>query len=177
MLPLFCRQTVTRIRPGIKVERGSEIYDWENAESIDIPGCSMQPASTSLSEDGRVLGISDGFTCYMPETADVQAGWSAPRQIPQRFVGPYRLRLSKSRNPAFFSAAGNHPPERLPGSHFYQILDCIPKSLFFPSPRSRLHRLCAGAMLARSSSSSGACAKGMMWSGSHEFGAEDGFKL
>lgn len=74
MLPSFCRQTVTRIRPGIKGERGSDVFDWENAESIEIPGCSMQPASTSLSEDGRVLGISDGFTCYLPETADVQAG-------------------------------------------------------------------------------------------------------
>ena len=34
----------------------------------------MQPASTSLSLDGRVLGISDGYTCYMPADADVEAG-------------------------------------------------------------------------------------------------------
>lgn len=74
MLSSFCRQTVTRIRPGTRTERGSTVFDWDNTESIDISGCSMQPASTSLSEDGRVLGISDGFTCYMPETADVQAG-------------------------------------------------------------------------------------------------------
>lgn len=74
MLSSFCRQTVTRIRPGTKTERGSTVYDWDNAESVDILGCSMQPAGTSLSEDGRVLGVMDGYTCYMPETADVQAG-------------------------------------------------------------------------------------------------------
>lgn len=74
MLPSFCTQTVTRIRPGTRTERGSTVFDWDNTESIDISGCSMQPASTSLSEDGRVLGITDGYTCYMPETADVQAG-------------------------------------------------------------------------------------------------------
>ena len=74
MLSSFCRQTVTRIRPSTKTERGSIVYDWENTVTLDITGCSMQPAGTSLSEDGRVLGIADGFTCYMPETADVQAG-------------------------------------------------------------------------------------------------------
>lgn len=74
MLLSFYRQTVTRVRPGTKVERGSSIPDWEHADSLEIPGCSMQPASTSLSQDGRVLGISDGFTCFMPADADVQAG-------------------------------------------------------------------------------------------------------
>lgn len=74
MLLSFYTQTVTRIRPGSKYSRGSTIPDWDMASYLDIPGCSMQPASTSLSMDGRVLGISDGFTCYMPADADVQAG-------------------------------------------------------------------------------------------------------
>lgn len=39
-----------------------------------ITGCSIQPASTSLSQDGRVLGINDGLTVYCPEGSDVQAG-------------------------------------------------------------------------------------------------------
>ena len=34
----------------------------------------MQPASTSLSEDGRVLGISDLYTLFAPPNADIQAG-------------------------------------------------------------------------------------------------------
>lgn len=74
MLPSFAQQTVTRIRPAVKSVRGSEVYDWENATEETIPGCSVQPATTSLSQDGRVLGILDGMTCYMPPGADVREG-------------------------------------------------------------------------------------------------------
>lgn len=74
MLPSFCRQTVTRIRPGATTSRGSVAPDWTNATTKEITGCSMQPAGTSLSQDGRVLGIMDGLTCFMPADADVQAG-------------------------------------------------------------------------------------------------------
>lgn len=76
MLPTFARQTITRIRPGTKSERGSEVPDWsDNAVSrLTIRGCSVQPAGTTLSMDGRVLGISDGITAYLPEDADVKAG-------------------------------------------------------------------------------------------------------
>jgi len=34
----------------------------------------VQPTSTSLSQDGRVQGITDGLTVYAPLDADVQAG-------------------------------------------------------------------------------------------------------
>lgn len=34
----------------------------------------MQPAATTLSQDGRVLGISEGLTAYLPEGSDVKAG-------------------------------------------------------------------------------------------------------
>ena len=74
MLLSFYRQTVTRVRPKTKESRGSTIPDWDNVDSLEIPGCSMQPSSTSLSMDGRILGISDGYTCYMPADADVKAG-------------------------------------------------------------------------------------------------------
>lgn len=70
----FWRQTITRLRPGTKTERGSTIYDWNNPDELDIPECSVQPSSTSLSQDGRVLGVTDGLTVYAPEGADVQAG-------------------------------------------------------------------------------------------------------
>lgn len=70
----FWRQTITRIRPGTKTERGSTILDWANPDELDIPECSVQPASTSLSEDGRVLGVTDGLTVYAPVDADVLAG-------------------------------------------------------------------------------------------------------
>lgn len=75
MLPSFANQTITVIRPKYKDVRGSLVPDWENTEEpFDIHGCSVQPASTSLSQDGRILGISDGWTAYLPEGSDVKAG-------------------------------------------------------------------------------------------------------
>lgn len=74
MLPSFCKDIVTRIRPGAKESRGSIIPDWTTATEKDIGGCSMQPASTSLTQDGRVLGLLDEYTLFLPPDADVQAG-------------------------------------------------------------------------------------------------------
>ena len=66
MLPSFYRQEITRVRPGIKTSRGSEVPDWDNAELTVIGGCNVQPAGTSLTLDGRVEGITDGLTAYLP---------------------------------------------------------------------------------------------------------------
>ena len=74
MLPSFCNDTVVRIRPGTTTQRGSTIFDWNNATEKEITGCSMQPASTSLSEDGRVLGIRDEYSLFAPADADIKAG-------------------------------------------------------------------------------------------------------
>lgn len=74
MLPTFARQTITRVRPGTTVSRGSVIPDWSKADRLTITGCSVQPAGTSLSQDGRVLGIQDAWTAYLPEGSDVKAG-------------------------------------------------------------------------------------------------------
>ena len=74
MLPSFANQSVTRIRPTTKTTRGSNVPDWSNPDRLVISGCSVQPASTDLFQDGRVLGILDGITCYMPPGADIQEG-------------------------------------------------------------------------------------------------------
>ena len=74
MLPSFMKQIVTRIRPGSRELRGSTVPDWESASEIEISGCSMQPASTSLSQDGRVVGIRDAWTLYAPADADIKEG-------------------------------------------------------------------------------------------------------
>lgn len=74
MLPSWAADTVTRIRPGTKEQRGSTVPDWTTATELEISGCSVQPAQTTLSQDGRVLGISDGYTCFFPPGADVKAG-------------------------------------------------------------------------------------------------------
>lgn len=73
-LPSFFRQSITRIRPGTKVLRGSEVPDWTQATTATISACSVQPAGTSLSMDGRVLALTDGLTAYVPANADIQAG-------------------------------------------------------------------------------------------------------
>lgn len=76
MLPSFCNQQITRVRPGTKTSRNSTIFDWseDKVSKLVIKGCSVQPASTSLSMDGRVLAITDQMTAYIPEDADVKAG-------------------------------------------------------------------------------------------------------
>lgn len=74
MVATFAAQTITVVRPGTKTLRGSEVPDWSDTTSVSISGCSVQPAATSLSQDGRVLGITDGWTAYIPSGSDVQAG-------------------------------------------------------------------------------------------------------
>ena len=74
MLPSWASDTVTRLRASIITQRGSEIPDWTNPDRLQITGCSMQPAGTSLTQDGRVQGTTDGYTCYLPPDADVVAG-------------------------------------------------------------------------------------------------------
>jgi hypothetical protein len=74
MIPSWANQTVTIIRPGVKIERGSEVPDWTNTWEKDVSGCSFQPAASTLSQDGRVLGVFDGDTCYMPPGTDVREG-------------------------------------------------------------------------------------------------------
>lgn len=76
MLPSFATQSCVRVRPYTTTSRGSTIPDWDDKKvnKLTIDGCSIQPASTSLSQDGRVLGISDGWTAYLPEGSDVKAG-------------------------------------------------------------------------------------------------------
>lgn len=70
----FWTQSITRLRPGTKTVRGSVVPDWANVSRLTIEGCSVQPASTSLSQDGRIEGVMDGLTVYAPEDADVLAG-------------------------------------------------------------------------------------------------------
>lgn len=75
MLPTFAKDTVVRLRPQYSESRGKSVPDWtRQPQSLGIRGCSMQPASTSLSTDGRVLGISDLYTLYAPSDADIKAG-------------------------------------------------------------------------------------------------------
>ena len=74
MLPTFCTQEITRIRPGTKTERGSLIFDWSAGKisKQTIKGCSVQPSATSLSQDGRVLGVSEQLIEYDGDVYTIQ---------------------------------------------------------------------------------------------------------
>ncbi len=75
MLPSFCSQTIEIVRAKkTKTVRGSEVPDWSETVTTTVKGCSVQPASSSLTLDGRVLGITDAWTAYVPEGTDVKAG-------------------------------------------------------------------------------------------------------
>lgn len=73
-LPSWANETVTRIRPGTISRRGSDSPDWANASELAITGCSIQPSGTALSQDGRIQGVTEGYTCYLPPGSDVKAG-------------------------------------------------------------------------------------------------------
>ena len=73
-LPSWASDSVKIVRPAETTSRGSTIYDWTKATETTVTGCSVQPASTSLSLDGRVLGITDGWTAYLPPGTDVKDG-------------------------------------------------------------------------------------------------------
>lgn len=74
MVATFAQDIITVIRPGEREIRGTVLPDWDHATEHQVSGCSFQPAGTSLSMDGRVLGVTDGATCYCPYDADIQKG-------------------------------------------------------------------------------------------------------
>lgn len=73
-VPSWANQSIIRLRAKTKDVRGSAVPDWTNPEQLIIRGCSVQPAGTSLTQDGRIQSITDGYTCYAPPEADVKAG-------------------------------------------------------------------------------------------------------
>lgn len=73
-LPSWASDSIVLLRPKTTTSRGSTIFDWTKPTETTVNGCSMQPASTSLSLDGRVLGITDGWTAYLPPGTDVKDG-------------------------------------------------------------------------------------------------------
>lgn len=103
MLLPFWHTTITRIRPGEKESRGSVIPDWDNASRLDIPECLVQPSTTSLSQDGRIQGITDGLTACCPLDSDIIAGDRIEYQgevytimgDPQKWIGVGRLEHMK----------------------------------------------------------------------------------
>lgn len=74
MLPSWCRDTVRVLRAPVVRERGVPVRDWGRAESHDVAGCSLQPASsaTSFAEAGQPAQAR--AVLYCPPGADVRQG-------------------------------------------------------------------------------------------------------
>lgn len=70
----FFNRTITRIRPGTITERGTDYPNWEDADELDIPNCCVAWKNTSLSQEGRVLGLIDTRVLYAPLDADIKEG-------------------------------------------------------------------------------------------------------
>lgn len=73
MLPSWCRDAVTVVRPAATEQRGTVVPDWANAQRHSVTGCSVQVPTTSMALDGREQTALRG-TLYAPPTASIRAG-------------------------------------------------------------------------------------------------------
>lgn len=73
MLPSFCRESVVRVRPTMREERGSASFDFTDAQRVTVSGCSFQPSATS-DDNARAFAVTDAATLYAPYNADFRNG-------------------------------------------------------------------------------------------------------
>lgn len=75
MLPGFCDDVVTVLRAPLVSSRGGQVRDWGQATSHEVPGCSMQEASSeTMDRTGRASNVSMTNDLYLPAGADICAG-------------------------------------------------------------------------------------------------------
>lgn len=74
MLPSFCRDVVTVKRAAEVDKRGTVVLDWDNPQTFELSGCSVQPSTTSRDFDGRTVQVSEDWTLYAPPNSDLLAG-------------------------------------------------------------------------------------------------------
>jgi len=74
MLHSWCRDTMTIKRAALVEERGSLVYDWDNATEHVIKGCSVQPSDSSRDFNAREDNSTFRLHCFMPFKADIKEG-------------------------------------------------------------------------------------------------------
>ena len=109
MLPGFCRQAVTVVRPARVTRRGVVVDDWEGATRREIAGCSLQPGSTATARPEPREALGQVATLYAPPGADVRpgdrveaggatwavSGWPTPRRSPFGALDHVRVELER----------------------------------------------------------------------------------
>ena len=73
MLPAFCRDSVTVMRPGTREARGTAVADWASATEHAVDGCYLCCEAGSSDLDGR-SNTSQPWSLYAPPGADVRFG-------------------------------------------------------------------------------------------------------
>lgn len=98
MLPSFCTETITRERAKFVERRGALVPDWEGeVETVEISGCSVQPAST-VRAFRRSANVESGMTLFAPPESDIQDSDRITYQGKQYLIdGEPQVWLSPSR--------------------------------------------------------------------------------
>lgn len=91
MLPSWCDDAVTVVRPGSKTSRGTTVPDWSASAATEtkVTGCSVQTPSTTMTLDMRQQTALAGVL-YAPPGTDVSAGdridWTDPMGVAHSFA-------------------------------------------------------------------------------------------
>lgn len=73
VLPAWCRDTVTILRPDIRTDRiGDQVLDWSTPTRIPLPGCSVQSAGSAEDTVDRQQ-TTDRRVLLAPPGADIGA--------------------------------------------------------------------------------------------------------
>lgn len=73
MLPSWANDIITVLHANLIDERGTKIYDWDNAERHVVSGCSVQPSTASTAFDTnppRENQVYSQYVVYIPPTSE-----------------------------------------------------------------------------------------------------------
>lgn len=73
MLPSWCTDAVTIVRPDAKAQRGTIVPDWANAQTHVVGGCRITDVSTHEDRDGRTATRVIAYL-WAPYGSDIRAG-------------------------------------------------------------------------------------------------------
>lgn len=72
MLPFFARETVQILSASIEYDHGAPVESWDDPETVDLPGCSVQPGD-SEEHLGERTDTSIVWSVYAPAGAEVSS--------------------------------------------------------------------------------------------------------